>query len=219
MHGLTQLQPVVCCEVGRQRQALLCLLGSVHVVVWREEGRVQRLCGGVGVIGQIDGIKSVGNADEPLDEQVSVPWRRTALLTLYLVHLLVREGERCWCGAGRCVVGGGGGGWRGGDRGGGDRERGNLPCTAEDAVLVVFPVQLIQPEGERLPVLLREGGVNESEGEKLPTLVHVLLGLARTEEHFGQEFHVLLPGVGVPRVEERKVGEELVQSLVLCQTV
>ena len=61
--------------------------------------------------------------------------------------------------------------------------------------------------------------MNESKGEKLPALVEVFLCLAGGEEDFGQETHVFFPGVSVPRVQEREVGEEAGQSLVLCLTV
>ena len=83
----------------------------------------------------------------------------------------------------------------------------------------VFPVQFVQPEGESVSVFLWEGGVDESQREQLPALVEVLLCLAGAEEDLGQETHVLLPGLYVPRVEEREVGQQQCQSLLLCLTV
>ena len=178
---LAQLQDLVCREVWRQRHTLVHLLQCVHVV---RRGRR-----GSWVTRHVESVRD--RSDVPFYHEVPVSESRRALVVLYLTDLLV------WAGGG-----GGGGGGRGGGRGkrggGVDRKRDNLSRCGSAGL--VFPVQFVEPEGESVPVLRWEGWVYECEGEELATLLQVHVGLTGPEEDLGEESHVLLPGIGVPRM-------------------
>lgn len=97
--------------------------------------------------------------------------------------------------------------------------RKSLASSSTTLYAPTFIIQTGQPVCQGLPVFMRESRVNQRQRKKLSTLVKIFSLLTSTEKNLGKKFHVFFPGLGIARMEQRNVGEELMESKLFCFAV
>lgn len=67
-------------------------------------------------------------------------------------------------------------------------------------------LQVIEPHGQRVPVVESGGGVNEGVGKQLPALLHKQAALDSVAQNLLQKVHVFTLGFAVPWLQQGEMG-------------